>query len=210
MVSNQTPHTSHTLRPDLLAIANMVPPESSLLDIGCGEGDLLALLQDSKKVSGRGIELGQSGVNRCIARGLSVIQGDADTDLQYYPDQAYDYAILSQTLQTLRHPHEVMEQLVRIARHAIVSVPNFGHWKNRLYLACIGRMPVTKTLSYQWYDTPNIHFCTITDFVNLCEGLGLTIEKRLYVTHQGVPAYFNNKGLLANLLGEQGIFMIRR
>ena len=198
------------LRPDLQAIADMVEPGSSLLDIGCGEGDLLSWLSEHKNVSGRGIELSQSGVNRSIARGLSVIQGDADTDLQYYPDQAYDYAVLSHTIQTLRQPQEVVKQLVRIARHAIVSVPNFGHWKNRLYLALIGEMPVTKTLSYQWYDTPNIHFCTITDFVNLCESLQLVIEKRLYVTNQGIPNYFNNKGLFANVFGEQGIFMIRR
>jgi len=198
------------LRPDLQAIADMVEPGSSLLDIGCGEGDLLSWVLENKKVSGRGIELSQSGVNRSISRGLSVIQGDADTDLQYYPDQAYDYAVLSQTLQTLRHPDEVVKQLVRIARHAIVSVPNFGHWKNRFYLAMMGRMPVTKTLSYQWYDTPNIHFCTITDFLNLCEAMQLTIEKRLYVSNQGVPTYFNNNGLFANVFGEQGIFMIRR
>jgi len=196
------------LRPDLKAIADMVETGSSLLDIGCGEGDLLSWLQEHKTVSGRGVELSQSGVNRSIARGLSVIQGDADTDLQYYPDQAYDYAVLSQTLQTLRQPHEVMKQMVRIARHAIVSVPNFGHWKNRVYLFLMGEMPVTKTLSYQWYDTPNIHFCTITDFVNLCEEMHLIIEKRLYVTHQGIPNYFNNKGLFANVFGEQGIFMI--
>lgn len=199
-----------TLRPDLLAIANLVAPQSSLLDIGCGEGDLLAWLQEHRQVQGRGIELSQGGVNRSISRGLSVIQGDADTDLHFYPDQAYDYAVLSQTLQTLRAPKEVLEQLMRIARHAIVSVPNFGHWKNRLYLAFNGTMPVTKTLSHQWYDTPNIHFCTITDFVNLCEALGLTIEKRLYVTHQGVPNYFHNRGPFANFFGEQGIFMIRR
>lgn len=201
---------STLLRPDLQAIADIVQPGASLLDVGCGEGDLLAWLQREKSVSGRGIELSQSGVNTSIARGLSVIQGDADADLQYYPDQAYDYAVLSQTLQTLRDPKAVLEQLVRIARHAIVSVPNFGHWKNRLYLTCIGRMPVTKTLSYQWYDTPNIHFCTITDFVALCETLGLTVEKRLYLTHQGTPAAFHNKGPFANLFGEQGIFMIRR
>src|SRR5947207_2431009 len=137
-----------SLRPDLQAIADMVEPGSSLLDIGCGEGDLLAWLQENKKVSGRGIELSQGGVNRCITRGLSVIQGDADADLQYYPNQAYDYAVLGQTLQTLKNPKEVLEQLVRIARHAIVSVPNFGHWKNRMYLTLVGRMPVTKTLSY--------------------------------------------------------------
>lgn len=199
-----------SLRPDLQAIADMVEHGSSLLDIGCGEGELLSWLLHHKKVSGRGIELSQSGVNRSIARGLSVIQGDADTDLQYYPDQAYDYAVLGQTIQTLRQPQEVLKQLVRIARHAIVSVPNFGHWKNRLYLTLMGRMPVTKTLSYQWYDTPNIHFCTITDFVNLCESMNMVIEKRLYVTNQGVPNYFNNRGLLANVLGEQGIFMIHR
>lgn len=201
---------TNMLRPDLKAIADMVAPGSTLIDIGCGEGDLLAWLQAEKQVRGRGIELSQAGVNRSIARGLSVIQGDAETDLPYYPDGAYDYAVLSQTLQTLRQPHEVLNQLVRIARHAIVSVPNFGHWKNRLHLLFGGRMPVTKTLTYQWYDTPNIHFCTIADFVTLCERLGLTIEKRLYVTHQGVPAPFHNKGLSANLFGEQGIFMIRR
>jgi methionine biosynthesis protein MetW len=198
------------LRKDLQAIGDMVAPGSTLIDVGCGEGDLLAWLQSEKKVSGRGIELSASGVNRCIARGLSVIQGDADADLQYYPDKAYDYVVLSQTLQTLKNPKEVLEHLVRIANHAIVSVPNFGHWKNRLYLATVGRMPVTRTLSYQWYDTPNIHFCTITDFIVLVEDLGFTIEKRLYVTDQGVAGYFKNHGFLANLFGQQGIFMIRK
>lgn len=198
------------LRKDLQAISGLIAPNSTVLDVGCGEGDLLAWLQEQKKISGRGIELSQSGVNRCIARGLSVIQGDADTDLQYYPDQAYDYVVLSQTLQTLLKPKEVLEHLVRIAKHAVVSVPNFGHWKNRLYLALNGRMPVTTALSYQWYDTPNIHFCTITDFINLCEHLGLSIEQRLYVTNQGTSGYFRDKDLFANLFGEQGIFVIRR
>ena len=201
---------TQTLRPDLRVIADMVPKGSSLIDVGCGEGDLLAWLQGEKKVAGRGIELSQKGVNRSISRGLSVIQGDADTDLQHYPDGAYDYAILSQTLQTLRNPKEVLEHMVRIAQHAIVSVPNFGHWRNRLYLMTRGRMPVTKTLSYEWYDTPNIHFCTITDFVALCEELGLTVEKRLYVDDMGNPNIFHRHSLLANLFGQQGIFMIRR
>lgn len=198
------------LRPDLQAIADMVEEKASLLDIGCGDGDLLEWLQREKQVLGRGIELSVSGVNNCISRGLSVIQGDASEDLKYYPDNAYDYAVLGQTLQRLNNPRETLEQLVRIARHAIVSVPNFGHWKNRLYLGLIGKMPVTKALNYQWYDTPNIHFCTITDFVNLCEELNLTIEKRLYVSRYGVPTYFHHKGPFANLFGEQGIFMIRR
>ncbi len=198
------------LRPDLAAIANLVAPESALIDVGCGEGDLLAYLQAEKQVAGRGIELSQAGVNRCISRGLSVIQGDADTDLQYYPDAAYDYAILSQTLQTLRQPKEVLEHLVRIASHAIVSVPNFGHWKNRLYLMVHGRMPVTKTLSYSWYDTPNIHFCTINDFIALCDSLNLTIEKQLYVDDMGRSGSFSRHGLLANTFGQQGIFMVRK
>ncbi len=198
------------LRPDLRVIADMIEPSSSLLDVGCGEGDLLAYLQQEKQVSGRGIELSQSGVNRCIARGLSVIQGDADIDLTYYPDNAYDYAVLSHTLQTLRQPKETLQHLVRIARHAIVSVPNFGHWKNRLYLACMGRMPVTRSLSYQWYDTPNIHFCTITDFIRLCESLDLAIEKSIYVTESGVSSNVSKHSRFANLFGQNGIFMIRR
>ncbi len=199
-----------TLRPDLRAIADMIAPSSTLLDVGCGEGDLLAWLQQEKQVSGRGIELSQSGVNSCISRGLSVIQGDADIDLAYYPDNAYDYVVLSQTLQTLRQPKEVLQHLVRIARHAVVSVPNFGHWKNRLYLACTGRMPVTRSLSYQWYDTPNIHFCTITDFMRLCESLDLKIEKSLYVTETGASSSVRNNTILANFFGQQGIFMVTR
>lgn len=198
------------LRKDLEAVAGLIRPNSRVLDIGCGDGDLLAWLQAEKAVSGRGMELSQEGVNRSISKGLSVMQGDADTDLEYYSDRRFDYAILSQTLQALRRPKEVLEHMVRIAEHAVVSVPNFGHWKNRLYLAAKGRMPVTETLAYQWYDTPNIHFCTISDFVSLCEDMGLSIEKRLYVTHQGTTSYFRNKGLFANFFGEQGVFMICR
>ncbi len=200
----------NSLRPDLRAIADMIVPSSSLLDVGCGEGDLLSFLQQEKKVTGRGIELSQSGVNRCIARGLSVIQGDADIDLSYYPDNAYDYIVLSQTLQTLKQPKEVLEHMVRIARHAVLSVPNFGHWRNRLYLACRGRMPVTSSLSYQWYDTPNIHFCTIIDFIRLCESLNLKIEKSVYVTESGTSSSVRGNIKFANLFGQNGIFMVTR
>jgi methionine biosynthesis protein MetW len=197
------------LRADLQAIADLVEQGSKVLDIGCGDGELLAWLAREKKVDGRGLELSQSGVNAAIARGLSVIQGDADADLQYYPAQAYDYVILSQTLQTMRDPKTVLGDLVRIGKHAIVSVPNFGYWKNRLYLLCLGRMPVTKTLSFQWFDTPNIHFCTLSDFVSLCELMQVTIEKRVYVDHNGTPSYLQGKGAFANLFGEQGVFMLR-
>lgn len=199
-----------TLRPDLRAIADMIAPSSTLLDVGCGEGDLLSFLQQEKKVTGRGIELSQSGVNRCIARGLSVIQGDADIDLSYYPDNAYDYVVLSQTLQTLKQPKEVLEHLVRIGRHAVLSVPNFGHWRNRLYLIYKGRMPVTRSLSYQWYDTPNIHFCTIIDFIRLCESLNLKIEKSVYVTETGTSSSVKGNIKFANFFGQHGIFMVTR
>jgi len=197
-----------TLRPDLAAIAGMITPKSSILDVGCGEGDLLAYLQAQKSVLGRGIELSQKGVNACITRGLSVIQGDADVDLSYYPENAYDFVVLSQTLQTLRQPKEVLKHLVRIGKHAIVSVPNFGHWKNRLYLAGIGKMPVTKSLSNQWYDTPNIHFCTITDFLELCDSLDLRVEKSIYITEKGDSSAISSHPIFANLFGQNGIFMV--
>lgn len=199
-----------SLRADLKAIANLIAPKSSVLDVGCGDGDLLYWLQVNKDVQGRGIEIDGSRVNTAISRGLSVIQGDADADLKFYPKKAYDYVVLSQTLQRLAAPKETLELLVGIAEHAIVSVPNFGYWKNRLYLAVNGRMPVTKTLNYTWYDTPNIHFCTISDFIELCEVVNVQIEKRIYVSDQGIPAFFSRQGPLGNFLGEQGIFMIKR
>ena len=147
---------------------SMVEPGSRVLDVGCGDGALLALLRDRRGVDGRGIELSREGVSDCLAKGLPVIQGDADTDLADYPDDAFDYVILSQTIQATRQPRVVLEHLLRIGRRAIVSFPNFGHWRVRFELALRGRMPVTENLPYSWYDTPNIHFCTIRDFVELC------------------------------------------
>ena len=146
------------LRIDLKLIADMVEPSSRLLDVGCGDGSLLEYLSHEKGVDGRGIELSMDGVNACVSRGLSVIQGDADTDLFNYPDHAFDFVILAQTLQATRAPKEVLENLLRIGRRAIVSLPNFGYWRVRLSLALQGRMPHTKTLPHNWYDTPNIHF----------------------------------------------------
>lgn len=196
------------LRSDLQVIANQVATASSVLDIGCGDGALLIWLRDHKMVKGRGIELSQAGVNACVAKGLSVIQGDADMDLQYYPNDAFDYVILSQTLQALRDPQKVLMELTRISRHAVVSVPNFGHIKNRLYMLFKGRMPVTRTLAYQWYNTPNIHFCTIRDFILLCEGMGLHIERRLYATGFAPPIPFKGISWLANVFGIHGVFVI--
>src|SRR5215831_6171564 len=155
------------LRRDLRLIAEMVEPGSRVLDVGCGDGALLAYLTRHKSVDGRGIELSQSGVNACVGHGLSVIQGDADRDLDAYPSGAFDYVVLSQTLQATRQPRRVVEQLVRIGRRAIVSFPNFGHWRIRAELVLRGCMPVTPALAQAWYDTPNIHLCTILDFVAL-------------------------------------------
>lgn len=201
---------SKALRPDLEVIASLIAPKSKVLDVGCGDGTLLKWLRDEKHVDGRGIEIDQVQVNQAISAGIPVIQGDVDSDLPHYPAGAYDYVILSQTLQAMKDPRAVLLDLVRIGGKAVVSVPNFGHWRNRLYLAVHGRMPVTKTLSYQWYDTPNIHFCTIADFVVLVESLGLVIENREMVNANGHKTKFSGRGPFANLFGEQGVFLLSR
>src|SRR5580658_2612800 len=164
-------------RIDLLVVADMVQPGARVLDVGCGDGELLRLLE-TRGVDGRGIELSREGVNECVAKGLAVVQGDADTDLEDYPTDGFDFVILSQTLQATRRPRVVLENMLRIGKRAIVSVPNFGHWRVRAQLAFKGRMPVTHSLTYSWYDTPNIHFCTIADFVALAHDMGATIDRR--------------------------------
>ncbi len=198
------------LRVDLKLIADMVEPSSRLLDIGCGDGSLLEYLSHEKGVDGRGIELSMDGVNACVSQGLSVIQGDADTDLFNYPDHAFDFVILAQTLQATRAPKEVLENLLRIGRRAIVSLPNFGYWRVRLSLALQGRMPQTETLPHNWYDTPNIHFCTIRDFVDLCEELEIVIENSFSLDSMGRGKKVRNGYFSANLLGEQGVFLLSR
>jgi len=167
------------LRPDLAAIAEMIPPGARVLDIGCGDGSLLEYLVRAKGVDGRGLELIQQNVNQCVARGLSVVQGDADADLNEYPSGIFDIVILSQTIQATEKPSYVLRELLRIGKRVIVSFPNFGHWKVRLSLLINGRMPVTKTLGHSWHDTPNIHLCTITDFLTLAQETGAKIEKAL-------------------------------
>ena len=197
-----------SIRVDLQLIADMVAPDTRALDIGCGDGALLAYLVNFKRVDARGMELSQAGVNACVANGLSVIQGDADADLRAYPDAAFDYVILGQTLQATREPREVLLQMLRVGKRAIVSFPNFAHWQVRLRMVFGGRMPQTTSLPYKWYDTPNIHLCSIDDFRAHCRDMGVRIERAIVLNSKSRPIRMPPP--LANLFGEQAVFMLRR
>jgi methionine biosynthesis protein MetW len=199
-----------SIREDLRLVASMIGAGARVLDIGCGDGELLHYLVHERDVDGRGMELSQGGVNACVRHGLSVIQGDADNDLEAYPVDAFDYVVLSQTLPATRNPRKVMANLVRIGRHAIVSFANFGHWRIRLDLLLRGRMPMTDLLSAPWYDTPNIHFCTIRDFLALCAEDGIAVERSVTLDRLGRPFSLDPAGLLANLLSAQAIFQLAK
>jgi len=197
------------LRPDLAVIAELIPAKARVLDIGCGDGALLEHLSTTKTVDGRGLELSQQRVNACVARGLPVIQGDADTDLEEYPSQVFDIVILSLTIQATRNPKAVLSQMLRIGRRTIVSLPNFGHWRVRLQLLASGRMPRTKTLDNEWYDTPNIHLCTIADFVDLAGNCGADIEAAFALTPAGRTKSMRPSSWGPNLMAEGAIFLLR-
>jgi methionine biosynthesis protein MetW len=197
-----------SLRPDLARIAEMVTPSARVLDIGCGGGELIDYLARTKGVDARGIELSQAGVNACVAKGLPVIQGDADTDLRDYPAQSFDFAILSQTIQATHKPKQVLEQLLRIGKRVIVSFPNFGFWKVRLKLALTGRMPRTGVLNYAWHETPNIHLCTIADFVALTREIKAEVEQSLAVSENGGVRELSEPGYWDNLTAEGAIFLL--
>ncbi len=197
-------------RVDHLLISEMVARKARVLDVGCGDGELLELLAETRDVDGRGVEISREGVNSCVARGLSVIQGDADTDLINYPDQAFDYAILSLTIQATRNPRSVLEQLLRIGKHAIVSLPNFAHWASRLRFVINGRMPVTGSLPHSWYDSPNIHLCSISDFVALCDLIDARIERRVALDSYGQRIGLGIPHILQNLIGDQAVFLLTR
>ena len=194
-----------TLRPDLAVIAAHVAPGSRVLDVGCGDGALMAALRDSRGCDARGLELDAGDVAAAVARGLSVVQGDADSDLADYPDASFDYAILSQTLQTTRRPDAVLDELLRIGRRAFVSFPNFAHWRVRASLLWGGRMPVTRLLPLEWYATPNIHHVTIDDFRAFVRVRGIAIEGCWFLSGDQ-----RTGSALANLLAEHAVFLLRR
>ena len=199
-----------TPRVDHLLIAEMVTPGSRVLDVGCGDGALLQLLAETKNTDGRGVELSRERVNACVMRGLSVIQGDADRDLADYPDQAFDYAILSLTIQATRQPKTVLENLLRIGRRAIVSFPNFGHWRIRTELLFTGRMPRTRNLPEPWYTTADAHLCTIKDFADLAELVDAEVEEAVAFNTSGQRLPIRHSIALQNLLGEKAVFLLRK
>jgi len=194
-----------TLRPDLAVIAAHVAPGSRVLDVGCGDGTLLAALRDERRCDARGMEIDPENVADCVAKGLSVIQGDADSDLAFYPDGSFDYAILSQTLQTTMRPDKVLEELLRVGKRAFVSFPNFAHWRVRLSLLLGGRMPVTRLLPVAWYETPNIHHVTVADFRALVAERGIRVEQAWFLRgdrRTGAAA--------ANVRAEHAVFLLSR
>lgn len=197
-------------REDFAEIARLVTPGSRVLDIGCGEGTLLELLRETRGVDGAGIEISADGVSACLARGVAVMQGDADSDLVDIPGNSFDYAILSQTLQAVSQPRRVLEQLLRIAPRAIVSFPNFGHWRVRWDLLSRGRMPMTGSLPIPWWATANIHLCTLADFTALAEEMGLTIEACAALAGGRRARPINPHSALANWRAESALFLLRR
>ncbi len=198
------------IRTDLRVVADMVEPNSRVLDVGAGDGALLDYLVHFKHVDGRGIELGQQGVSTCVSHGLSVIQGNAETDLKDYPPGAFDYVVLSQTLPAMHDVRGLIEQMLRIGKRAVVSFPNFGHWRVRWSLVLTGRTPMTPALPHLWYETPNIRLCTIGDFFALCADMGIQVQKSVALSSTGHTRDLASYGWWGNLMAQEAIFLLGR
>jgi len=192
------------IRPDFDVVTHWVPPGTTVLDLGCGDGELLARLVRERQVKGYGVEIADTGVLASQQRGLNIVQADIEGGLNLFGDAAFDLVILSQTLQATRHTEALVNEVLRVGKSAIVTLPNFGHWSVRWQLGVGGRMPVSKRLPYQWYDTPNVHFSTIRDFDVFCAEKGITVERR------AVLAGGREISLLPNVRGETAVFQIRR
>ena len=194
---------------DFGIIANLIPNNASVIDVGCNDGSLLEYLKKHKNIDGRGMEIDQKKVQLCLAKGISVIEGDADKDLYDYPDKIFDYSILTYTLQATKSPKTVMQQLVRISKKAIISFPNFGHWKIGASLLLNRKMPVSEKLSYSWHETPNLHFCTINDFIDLCDEINITIEKSGNLSNKNLDK-FHGKNFIDSYFNEVGLFLVSK
>jgi len=198
------------MKPEFKIISDLINDNSHVLDVGCGDGILMEFLVKEKKVNIRGIEISKTKVQNCIAKGLTIIEGDAEIDLKQFPDKSFDYVILSQTLQAFLNPEKVINELLRIGKQAIVTIPNFGYWKIRLHLLLKGTMPVTRTLPDEWYNTPNIHLCTIKDFVFFSKTKNFKLSKSIALRNN-LPSNIKNSNLnIKNLSSNLGIFLIER
>lgn len=196
-----------SLRPELSIISDWIKPDSRVLDLGCGEGDLLVHLRDTRQVNGYGLEIDNTNIVTCVSRKLNVIQADLDAGLNVIEANSFDYVVMTQALQAMNYPDKIIDEMLRVGSEAIVTFPNFGHWRCRLDLS-LGRMPVTSSLPNTWYNTPNIHLCTLKDFEDFCRDKGIEIIERTVVDHSHKSSIMMS--LLPNLMGEVAIYRIRR
>tara|TARA_B100000965_G_C19508612_1_gene720875 strand:+ start:434 stop:1027 length:594 start_codon:yes stop_codon:yes gene_type:complete len=196
------------MKKEFKVIAELLPKNIRVLDVGCGDGSLMNLLISEKNIEARGLEIKEEHVKKCINKGLSVIEGDAETELNQFPDHSFDYVILSQTLQAFYNPEKVLKDLLRVGKSAIVSIPNFGYWKVRTSLLFFGKMPVTKTLPYNWHDTPNLHMCTIKDLFYLCRDKKIKIDKIIGLNENRTSEINKNNLEIKNLFSKIGIFLL--
>ena len=198
------------MKPEFQIISNFIEKNTRVLDVGCGDGILMEFLKKNKEIDIRGIEISKNNAQKCVGKGLSVIEGNAEKDLTQFPDSSFDFVILSQTLQAFLDPETVIKELLRIGKKAIVTVPNFGFWKVRLHLLIKGTMPITKNLPDEWYNTPNLHMCTIKDFYNFCHDRNIKLDKALAL-HNEKTSSINEINLnVKNLSAELGIFLIEK
>ena len=196
------------MKKEFKVIADLLPNNTRVLDIGCGDGSLMSLLNEEKHIEVRGLELNQENVQECIHKGLPVIQGNAETELHQFPDKSFDYVVLSQTLQAFYEPEKVLRNLLRIGKSVVISIPNFGFWKVRIKLLFFGEMPVTKTLPNTWYNTPNLHMCTIKDLFNFCDEKKINIKKVVGVNENKTSTIKKSNLEIKNLFSKVGIFLI--
>ena len=197
------------MKKEFEVISKIIQNKKRVLDVGCGDGALMEYLKNQQQNDVRGLEPQKKLVQKCISKGLSVIEGDAEKELIQFPKKSFDYVVLSQTLQAFLNPEEVLDQLLRIGKQTIVSIPNFGYWKVRLHLLIKGTMPITKNLPNEWYNTPNLHMCTIQDFVNFCKEKNIIINRSLCLTNEKISEIANSNMLYKNIFSQLGIFIIQ-